>query len=62
MDPEVEGEVAGFLSDHLQKDSKEGIITLTQTGLIKRIIEATGATPLPTKCTPAEWETLVKDE
>jgi hypothetical protein len=62
MDLEVEGEVAGFLGVHIQKDAKEGTISLTQTGLIKRIIEAAGATHLPTKYIPAEWVPLVKDE
>jgi hypothetical protein len=62
MDLEVKGEEAGFLGVHIQKDAKEGTISLIQTGLIKRIIETAGATHLPTKCTPEEWVPLVKDE
>jgi hypothetical protein len=36
--------------------------TLTQTGLINRIIEAAGVTQLPIKHTPASAKPLVKDE
>jgi Reverse transcriptase (RNA-dependent DNA polymerase) len=61
MDLEVEGEVAGFLGVHMHRDDNQHTITLTQTGLIKRIIEAVGVTHLPPKCTPADHVPLVKD-
>jgi hypothetical protein len=62
MDLEVEGEVAGFLGVHIQRDVQEGTITLTQKGLIKRIIEAVGSGSLPAQSVPADSVPLVKDE
>jgi Reverse transcriptase (RNA-dependent DNA polymerase) len=62
MDLEVEGEVAGFLGVHIQWNDRDGSITLTQTGLIKRIIDAVGVAHLPTKSVPAHFVPLVKDE
>jgi hypothetical protein len=61
MDLEVEGEVAGCLGVHIQRNTAESVITLTQTGLIKRIIEAVGVTHLPAKSTPADFVPRVKD-
>jgi Reverse transcriptase (RNA-dependent DNA polymerase) len=61
MDLEVEGEVAGFFGEHIQRNTAESEITFTQTGLIKRIIEAVGVTHLPAKSTPADFVPLVKD-
>jgi Reverse transcriptase (RNA-dependent DNA polymerase) len=62
MDLEVEGEVAGFLGVHIVRDQDDKGITLTQTGLINRIVEAAGITHLPIKHTPASVKSLVKDE
>jgi Reverse transcriptase (RNA-dependent DNA polymerase) len=62
MDLEVEGEVAGILGVHMHRDTDNHTITLTQTGLIKRIIDAVGASHLPAKSTPAESVPLVKNE
>jgi Reverse transcriptase (RNA-dependent DNA polymerase) len=61
IDLEVEGEVAGFLGVHIVRDRQAGTITLTQTGLIKRIIEAVDALHLPVKHTPDSSTPLVKD-
>jgi Reverse transcriptase (RNA-dependent DNA polymerase) len=62
MDLEVEGEVSGFLGVHIDKNVAEGTISLTQTGLIKRIIEALEVSSLPIKQIPAIAEPLVKHE
>jgi hypothetical protein len=62
MDLEVEGEVAGFLGVHIERDDANKTITLTQQGLIKRIVEALDIAHLPTKQTPAAADPLVKDE
>jgi hypothetical protein len=62
MDLEVEGEVSGFLGVHIEKNVVDGTIVLTQTGLIKRIIEALEVSSLPIKHTPETAEPLVKDE
>jgi hypothetical protein len=61
MDLEVEGEVAGFLEVHIVHDQQAGRITLMQTGLIKRIVEAVDTLHLPIKHTPALSKPLVKD-
>jgi hypothetical protein len=37
MDLEVEGEVAGFLGVHIQRDNTNNTTTLTQQGLINRL-------------------------
>jgi Reverse transcriptase (RNA-dependent DNA polymerase) len=62
MDLEVEGKVAGFLGVHFEWDVTKNTVTLTQEGLIKRIIEALNISDLPAKKTPATAEPLVKDE
>jgi Reverse transcriptase (RNA-dependent DNA polymerase) len=62
MDLEVEGEVAGFLGVHIERDVANNTVTLTQEGLIKRIIENLEIGDLPLKKTPAAAEPLVKDE
>jgi Reverse transcriptase (RNA-dependent DNA polymerase) len=62
MDLEVEGEVLGFLGVHIERNVIEGTISLTQKGLIKRIIEALEVGGLPIKKTPATAEPLIKDE
>jgi hypothetical protein len=61
MELEVEGEVAGFLGVHIVRNQSNTTITLTQIGLIKRIIEAVGASHLSNKYTPASSSPLVKD-
>jgi hypothetical protein len=40
IDLEVEGDVSGFLGVHIERNVANGMIALTQSGLIKRIIEA----------------------
>ena len=57
---EVEDDVAGFLGVHMKKDPETGEITLTQQGLIERIIDALGCKDMPSVSTPAE-EALGKD-
>ena len=58
---EVEDDVAGFLGVQIKRDDQEGTVTLTQTGLIDRIIEALEIEGLPPKDTPAE-EVLTSDK
>jgi hypothetical protein len=62
MDLEVKGEVGVFLGEHIERNVVENTITLTQAGLIKRIIEALDIGDLPIKQTPAAADPLVKDE
>lgn len=62
MDLEVEGEVAGFLGVHINRDHQNNTVTLTQAGLTKRIIEALDIEHLPPKRTPATAVPLTKDE
>ena len=59
MTLEVEDSVAGFLGVHIERD-QNGTITLTQKGLIDRIIEALHIENLPGVDTPAT-ECLGKD-
>ena len=56
----VEDDVAGFLGVHIEK-REDGTIHLTQTGLIKRIVEALNIDHLPPKRTPARTEILGTD-
>ena len=58
---EIEDAVAGFLGVDIQRDPVTKEVTLTQTGLIDRIIEALGVDDLPGVDTPAD-EVLGKDE
>ena len=51
---EVEDDFAGFLGVHIQCNEATGEITLTQTGLIDRIIEALGVQDQPAVATPAD--------
>jgi Reverse transcriptase (RNA-dependent DNA polymerase) len=62
MDLEVKGEVAGFLGVHIERNVTENTIKLTQSGLIKRIIEALEINDLPIKGTPLTAKPLTKDE
>ena len=61
MDLEIEGTVAGFLGVHIERDEVQGTVTLTQVGLIKRIIETLGLEQSPIKYTPAATTPLVKN-
>ena len=56
-----EGNAEGFLGVDIQRDEATGTITLTQVGLIKRILTALGCDDLPAVDTPAD-EILHKDE
>ena len=60
MDLNVEDDVAGFLGVHIDKNEK-GQITLTQLGLIDRIVEALGLHDCNAKFTPAPTEALGRD-
>jgi hypothetical protein len=62
MDLEVEQDVAGFLGVHLDHDPSTGCIKLTQTGLIKHIIDTLGVGDDPIKLTPSRREPLVMDK
>jgi Reverse transcriptase (RNA-dependent DNA polymerase) len=59
---EVESSVAGFLGVHMERNEKEGTVTLTQSGLIKRVITALGVGDLPRKFTPASRVPLSADK
>jgi len=61
MDLNVEDEVAGFLGV-LIKRLDNNKIELTQTGLIKRFIEAMGIEGENPKATPSEAESLPSDQ
>jgi hypothetical protein len=61
MDLEEEEDVAGFLGVHIERNDSDGTIKLTQSGLIKRIIEALNLHSQPRKLTPAAAEPLVMD-
>lgn len=60
-DIKKENDVAGFLGVDIQKNDS-GSITMTQTGLIDRIISALGLDEANNKETPAKLGTLPKDE
>jgi hypothetical protein len=63
LDLEVEDSVAGFLGVHIDRNTDDGTIKLTQSGLAKRIVEqALNVGSMPRKFTPAITEPLVKDE
>ena len=62
MELEVEDSVAGFLGVHIERNTDEGTIKLTQKGLITRIIETLDISHLPRVFTPAKGEPLTKDE
>jgi hypothetical protein len=46
MSLEIEDSVAGFLAVRIERNQSDRFIKLTQLGLIKRIIDPTGLTPL----------------
>jgi hypothetical protein len=49
------------LGVHIERDERKGIVTLAQTGLIRRIVAALGLENEPKSKTPAAAEPLVKD-
>jgi hypothetical protein len=59
---EVEESVAGFLGVHIDRNTSDGSVKLTQSGLAKRIVDALNVGAKPRKFTPATKEPLVKDE
>jgi len=61
MELNVEDDVAGFLGVHIKKLDGD-LIEVTQTGLIKRILEAIGIEGANPKSTPAETEALPADK
>jgi len=58
---EIEDDVAGFLGVQIKRDDAKGTVTLTQTGLTDRIIEALAIEGLPPLPIPAE-EVLTMDK
>ena len=59
---EIEDSVAGFLGVHIERNNSDGTITLTQKGLIKRIVEALHIGDKPMKRTPASKDPLVANK
>ena len=61
---EQEDDAAGFLKVKMERDSNTGLLEMTQTGLIERVVEALGLDDgyARGKHTPAETKPLVKDE
>ena len=59
---EIEDSVAGFLGVHIERNDSDGTITLTQKGLIKRIVEALQLGDKPMKRTPASKDPLVANK
>jgi hypothetical protein len=62
MDLEVEDDVAGFLGVDVQRNADNTTVTMTQKGLIERIVKALGCESLPIKKTPAEHDALGTDK
>ena len=62
MTLEVEDSVAGFLGVHIDRNNSTGEVTLTQTGLIERIMKALGVEGEHGKTTPAAHEALHSDK
>jgi len=54
MQLEEEGSAEGFLGVDIKPKQDAGMITLTQTGLIDRIIKALGSNQLPMVTAPAD--------
>ena len=61
MTLEIEDSVSGFLGVHIHRDQATGTITLTQTGLAKKIVDALDIQGLDPVSTPA-LEVLVSDK
>ena len=62
LELQVEDSVAGFLGVHIDRSEVDGSIKLTQSGLIKRIVDALDVGHLDKVMTPAAGKPLVKDE
>jgi hypothetical protein len=58
---EREEDMAGFLGINITRDKNNDSLTLTQTGLIERILTAMEMEDCNTKYTPADKEPLCKD-
>ena len=61
MQLEIEDSVAGFLGVHINQDVQSGKITLTQLGLIDRIISSLGLSSSSPKKTPSPVDPLPQD-
>jgi hypothetical protein len=62
MQLNVESDVAGFLGMLLSRNDENAIITMTQTGLVDRIVASLGLEGANTKDTPAEFGALPADK
>ena len=58
---EREEDMAGFLGINISRDEKNNSLTMTQTGLIERILAAMDMTDCNHKYTPADKDPLCKD-
>jgi hypothetical protein len=56
-----EGDLAAFLGIQINKSTENGSLKLTQEGLIKRVLQATGLEDCRASSTPANKETLGTD-
>ena len=57
-----EGDLAAFLGIQINKSTENGSLKLTQEGLIKRVLQATGLEDCRASSTPANKETLGTDK
>lgn len=62
MELNVESDVAGFLGVLLKRNEENATITMTQTGLIDRVIASLGLEGANAKDTPAEFGALPADK
>ena len=58
LEIEPEHDMAGFLGILIDQDDKKAQYTLTQTGLIERIIDTLNLEGAKGRCTPAKFRTL----
>ena len=61
LEMEPEQDIAGFLGVLIKRQDKQGIMELTQTGLISRVIESMGLTGSNAKQSPSEKTPLIAD-
>jgi hypothetical protein len=61
MDLEEEEDVTGFLGVHIKRNESDGTIKLTQSGLIKHIVDTLNLHSQPRKLSPATPDPLVMD-
>ena len=61
LEMEPEQDIAGFLGVLIKRQDKQGIMELTQTGLISRVIESMGLTDSNAKQSPSEKTPLIAD-